>query len=183
MSLQRDIDVNRFPYDAGRFENIGRLEIRGLQAHASYRFGRYDVYGNYTYADPVNTDPVDELGNPLPGELRVGDIARHRLNLGVSASFGERWQAHLRGNYVGARDTGVGTTVSENPFTEIDPYFVAHAAVSYRGLLPGATLQLIVNNLFDADYDHPGVQRAGGGFAARLPQPGRAVYLRLSFKL
>ena len=94
----------------------------------------------------------------------------------------EKWGLSLRGNYVGARETGRNTTAGLNPFDEIDSYFVAHAAVSYEGLLPGAIWQLVVNNHFDADYMHPGVQRSGAGFAARLPQPSRAVFLRLAFR-
>jgi outer membrane receptor protein involved in Fe transport len=58
--------------------------------------------------------------------------------------------------------------------------FVAHATLSLADVIPGATLQLIVRNLFDHAYYDPGVKRADGIlFASRVPQPGRTVYLRL----
>ena len=166
----------------GNFQNAGALRIRGLQAMASMRWKAYDFFANYTYTDPVSTDPRDEVNNPIPGvdELRVGDIAEHRLNFGLSALFRDRYDVHLRANWVGDRQTGVGTTVTTNPFREIDSYFVAHATLGWRGP-HGTRLQLIVNNLLDEKYFHPGVQNAGVGFAARLPQPGRAVYFRFSY--
>ncbi|MCP4594492.1 MAG: TonB-dependent receptor, partial [bacterium] len=167
----------RLASDSGRFENTGSLRIRGLMVSASGKLKNWDLFGNYTWTDPRNTEPTDALGNPIAGvdELRIGDVASHRLNLGLHTRFRDRWELNLRTNYVGDRPTGDGTTVFENPFDQIDSYFVAHTTVSYQGLLPGATWQLVVHNLFDAEYYHPGVQRAGSGFAARLPQPGRAL--------
>ncbi len=168
----------------GQFENLGSLRIRGAQINARYRFEIFDLFGNYTYTEPFNTEPTDELGQPLLGidEKRIGDIASHRLNLGANLAFGERWNVNLRANWVDDRRTGATTTVVDNPFDEIDSYFVANSALSYKGFPAGATWQLVVRNLFDAEYFHPGVQRAGAGFASRLPQPGRTVFVRLVYK-
>ncbi len=38
-------------------------------------------------------------------KLRIGDIASHRLNLGVNVAFREKWNVNLRTNWVGARKT------------------------------------------------------------------------------
>ena len=163
------------------------MRIRGAQVNARARFGRFDrfdLFGNYTWTEPFNTEPTDELGNPLPDvdRKRIGDIASHRLNLGANLAFGERWNLNLRTNWVDDRKTGATTTVVDNPFDEIDSYFVAHATLGYEGFPAGATWQLVVRNLFDAEYFHPGIQRAGAGFASRLPQPGRTVFVRLSYR-
>ena len=63
---------------------------------------------------------------------------------------------------------------------EVEAYFAAHASLRIH-LVAGMSLRLTVNNLFDADYEHPGVRSADGvNFARLLPQPGRAAYLQLS---
>lgn len=186
VGFANELNWDRRPSRSTEFGNIGALRVRGIQASASYRHGGFDLYGNYTFTDPSNTDPKDENGDPPEGiaEVRVGDIAKHRLNLGLEYRFRETLDVALRANYVGTRETGAGTTVSTNPLDEIDSYFVVHGTVSYRNrrLFPGGTLQLVVNNLFDAEYVDPGVQRAGREFAASLLQPGRTAYLRLIFK-
>jgi outer membrane receptor for ferrienterochelin and colicins len=154
------------------YTNEGEGRARGLQLRASLVQGRLSWSGNYTFTEPVRSDPAGG------GDLRVADIARHRLNLGVEALLGDRWNADLRMSYVGARRTGLGTTVPTNPLRQTDAYLVADAAVSYRDLLPGTTLQLILTNLSDEQYEHPGVRAAGTRFVASIPQPGRGIFLR-----
>lgn len=173
----------------GQFQNLGELRIRGLQAVADWQLGPWDLYANYTYTDPVNTTPLDARGDPLVvdgrrvDELRIGDIPEHQVNLGLTRRLRERLDVHLRGNYVGDRPTGRGTTVPTNPFSEIGDYFAAHTALTYRDLFaPGLDLQLLVENLFDGQYYHPGVRQAGADFAARIPQPGRSAFLRLALR-
>lgn len=158
------------PRTTAQFQAIGALHIRGLQAQATGRWGELRAYANYTYTDPFNT----EL------EVPIGDIARHKLNLGFTTPVGRRLRFHLRGNYVGAKRTGAGTDASSNPLRQIGSYVVADTALTYEDLLPGWSLQLAVDNLFDERYLDPGIRAADGvTFAAAIPQPGRAVYLRL----
>src|SRR6185436_9964817 len=178
---------------SGQFRNVGEGVIRGAQAQLHYRRGRYELFGNYSFTDPQLTDPRDATGAPLLDssgqridELRIGDIASHRLNLGVDFSWRPNLTSDLRVNYVGARKTGAGTTVPTNPFSEIDPYAVTSTTLTYRLPFRGrfsnsfsnSKVQLILDNLFDVEVFHPGVRQAGDGFAARIPQPGRRVYLR-----
>lgn len=177
-----------FPIVGASFDNLGRLRIRGFQANARTRWGDrrqgglYELFGSYSYTDPVNLDPTDELGNPIDGTQRVGDIASHRLNLGVDMQWGKALGANLRANWVDARPTGEGTTVAENPLSEVDGYLVANAALRYNGFPDGGQWQLVIRNLFDTEYEHPGVQRAGQGFAPLLPQPGRTFLFRFRYK-
>jgi outer membrane receptor protein involved in Fe transport len=86
----------------------------------------------------------------------------------------------MRLNWVLGRVTGKGTTVDRNPYTEIPDYAVLGGAVTYRRLVPGVDLQLSVENLFDSLYYDPSLRNPSGfPIAARIPQPGRTVYLQL----
>jgi outer membrane receptor protein involved in Fe transport len=154
---------------------VGEQEISGLQATARWRLGAAELQANYTYTDPRNT-------NAAGGEVRIADIARHRLNLLADADLGERWRASLRLNWVGERDAGPGTSVA-NPQGPVPSYFVAGAAFTLAPpALRGGRLQLLVNNLLDARYDDPGTGSADGAVsAARLPQNERSVFLRLAY--
>lgn len=153
-----------------QFQNVGRLDIRGIQATADWAHGDHRLAANYTYADPFD-----------PGRgVRVGDIASHRVNLLGSLSLGRKLDLDLRLNWVAGRKTGRGTTVDRNPYDEIADYAVVHLAASYRRLLPGLDLQLVVNNLFDGEYFDPALRNPSGfPIAARVPQPGRTFFLRL----
>jgi outer membrane receptor for ferrienterochelin and colicins len=162
-----------------QYRNRDEIRIRGLQATARVARTWGEVWGNYTWTDPFLTNPKDEEDEPLPGEQRVADIARDRVNAGVEVNWASRLNAGLRLHYVGARKTGEGTTELHSPFTELEAHMTADAVVGYTGLVPGATLQLIVYNLFDKQYFDPASDPQVG--AARVPQAGRTVYLRLSF--
>lgn len=182
----------RVPFGDGttlQNQSGGSMEITGLQASLTWHRGGFDLFANYTYTDPRSTNPLtaegeprtDEEGNPL-SDVRVGDIAEHRLNLGLSTRLFERLDLDLRLNYVGDRPTGADTSVPLNPLDRIEGYTVINAAVSYEGLLPGLRLQLLVNNLLDEAYFHPGVSVADGlALASRIPQNERSVFLRVAY--
>ena len=170
-------------------ENVGKLHISGIQANLDYTYKNYAAYANYTYTNPKNMKPLDKDGNPRNdgSTLRIGDIASHQANVGVNARYFERLNVNLRLNYVGDRRTGQGTTAEENNFDKIDAYTVLNGALSYEVPAPGEfpgrlTAQVVVNNLFDARYFHPGVRSAAGEFAARLPQNERNLTVRLLFQ-
>ncbi len=153
-----------------QFQNSGRLEIQGLQGEAHWKPGAFRLSGNYTYARPRDPDQ----------NLRVGDIASHRVNLLGSWTLAGRLDLDLRFNWVIGRKTGKGTTVDRNPYPEIPNYAAVGLAATYRRLLPGLDLQLSVENLFDSLYYDPSLRNPSGfPIAARIPQPGRAVYLHL----
>ena len=72
--------------------------------------------------------------------------------------------------------TAAGHIVLEN---DLKRYVAAHVAAGYE-LLPGLGVQAVVENLFNTTYADPGVQTADNvRFAARIPQPGRAFFVRL----
>jgi outer membrane receptor protein involved in Fe transport len=154
---------------------VGELEIAGLETTLGWEIGPHRIDANLTWTDPRVIDPRQ-------GDPRIADIARFRANLVADSRLGERWRADLRLNWVGERPAGPGTTVA-NPAGPAPSYFVAAAAVTFtHPRLYGARLQLLIDNLFDARYDHPGLGAADGAVAAaRLPQPERAVFLRLGY--
>jgi len=184
-SLLCSLPGSCFPFDL--LSNGGEYRIRGIQSGVRYRLGALDLDANYTFTDPVDFTPQDALGEPLRDgngnlvhQVRIADIARHRVNLGVGMPLGRKLDLSLRTEYVGARRTGPGTSIPTNPLREVPAVVVTNATLSLADVIPGATLQLIVRNLFDRAYYDPGVQTADGLlFAARVPQPGRTVYLRL----
>lgn len=164
-----------------RNEAIGEQQIQGLQATMNLRFDNYSVWGNYTFCSPKSRE-VDSEGNLTDNILDIADIAQHQFNIGGNIEFFERLQLHLRTNYVGKRRVGEGTTVSSNPGT-FPAYMIFNGTVTYRdALLPGMNLQLICNNIFNAEYMHPGIRSASGGFYSyRTPQYGRNFMLRLVY--
>jgi outer membrane receptor for ferrienterochelin and colicins len=170
-----------------QYQNRDDLRIRGLQLTARYRRGDTELWGNYTHTEPFQIDPEDLFGNPVVDaagrrveELRIADIAADRWNLGVDRQWSDRWSTAQRLHYVGPRRTGPGTTQPGSPFRQMDPYTTADATLSYRGLLPNTTFQLIALNLFDTQYYDPGLQRLLT--ASRVLQAGRTIHLRIAHR-
>jgi outer membrane receptor for ferrienterochelin and colicin len=155
----------------GQLANLEQIRVRGLQATARLKTASsFEAFANFTYTDPVETAPV-------PG-LRIGDIAHHSFNVGLTVGPLRKLTLDLRGSYVGARPTGQGTTVPTNPLSAIPSSFDVKAALTYR-VTPSWKLQLVAANLSNEAIYNPGVHEAGNGFAASSPQPGRTLYLRL----
>lgn len=188
------VEPRRVPFEDGttlQNQSVGGLEILGFQTGLRWTRERWELFANYTYADPRSTDPTDSNGEPRRGpagnlleEVRIGDIAEHRVNLGVDARLWRRLRGNLRLNYVGDRDTGADTSVLDNPLDEIDAYLNLNAALTWEDLRPGLDLQMVIHNLTDDLYYHPGVSAADGTvLAARLPQDRRAFFLRLAYGL
>jgi outer membrane receptor for ferrienterochelin and colicins len=155
----------------GQLANLDRFRVRGLQATARVRpLTGLEAFGNFTYTDPVETAP--QAG------LLVGDIARHRFNLGLTAGPLRKLTLDLRGSYAGVRRTGQGTTISTNPVSSVPSSLDLKLALTYD-VSSRLKLQLTGGNLLNRTIYDPGVDTPGFGFAPRLPQPGRTFYLRL----
>jgi outer membrane receptor protein involved in Fe transport len=166
-----------------RLRNLGSLRTEGGSLTLSAELRSLKVFGNYTYTDTRDPDPLDDLGNPLVDaqgrritELRLADLARHRANLGFNVDLHSNWSFDVRLNYASARGTsGSAGGISSSLLT--------HAAASWRApRLPELTFQLAVRNLFDERTADPGLQLAVRGIARSIPQPGRTLYLRISYQ-
>jgi outer membrane receptor protein involved in Fe transport len=154
-----------------QFQNVGRLQLSGLQAEAKWTVSGWRLDGNYTFAHPRDPDR----------KQRVGDIASHRVNLLAGTSFlNQRLDADVHMNSVFGRRTGKGTTVDASPYTEIPNYAILGAALTYRRLFTGIDLQFSVENMLDTEYWDPSLRNPSGfPIAARIPQPGATAWVRL----
>jgi outer membrane receptor for ferrienterochelin and colicins len=171
-----------------RYANRNEVEVQGAQLTGRYRRGLAGYWANYSHTRPFQIDPRDSYGQPvLDGslepldELRIADIASHRANAGVDVGWTERLSTSLRVHYVGARLTGIGTTEPSSELRQVDAFTTADAVVSYHYKPANATVQLIVQNVFDRLYFAPTLTPVFG--APQVPQAGRTIYLRLSYGL
>ncbi|MCB1180297.1 MAG: TonB-dependent receptor [Leptospiraceae bacterium] len=160
--------------------------------------------GKYEYIDP-------ELSAKIPRSRKyfnLGDIAPHKVNLGVNLPIKKYFNINLRGNYVGQRefysrnaltDTGPITDLTDtnyllrrivqNEDKVLKSYFIFDTGRTYNFLEYGY-LSLRVSNIFNKSYYHPGTGQANAGtyFYARslgfdssiLPQPGRSFILSVT---
>lgn len=119
----------------------------------------------------------------------LGDIARHKLNLGTNIPILHNLFIDLRTQYVGKR-----TLYLSNPLRwqgkTVDPYVLFHLNISWE-FFKAMTLALKVNNLFNEGITHPGVDvaNAGDNYYARSqgfrpslhPQPGRSFLVMFTY--
>ena len=166
------------PRRTGQFDSIGNVAVEGWHLMASHDISEHAVYANYTNTRATRPD-IDKFGKLTGLEPRsMDDIAHHRFNVGGTLRRWDRLSVHARMNYVGERPTIGGTSLADDL---VDGYLTAHATIGFR--LSTMTFQLVLNNLFDATYDHPGVGSVtsgeDSGFAPLLRQPGRTAYIRL----
>ncbi len=157
-------------------DNIGRFNIKGIQANITIRKKAFNGYLNYAYTKGKQTR--DEKGDV---NLVIGDIASHTINAGAYYEPVKYLGINLRGNYISSQPVGTGTSVPSNTQT-FSGYFLAHTTLSLKELIKGTTLQLICNNLFDKNYFNPGVKAADGTEnPTQILQRGRNFLLRLNF--
>lgn len=156
--------------------SIGQAQISGAQvSFESKLLSQLIFFGNYTFLNPRTTN--------MGVEMRIGDMAAHRFNVGANWMVNPYVTINLRANLVGKRRTGQGTSVPSNPNDQIDAYQVLNSTISYQPKsYQNFKFRLICNNLFDQDYNHPGVRTAGdGNFAALLPQNGRNIHISITY--
>ncbi len=160
--------------------NIGKFQITGIQANASYQIEGFSAYFNYTFCDPRQT--YSEIGAV---DNRVGDISSHQFNIGANKSFFNQLNINLRLNFVGDRKTGEGTTVPLN-FDTFPATAIVNGAVTYENkkIVPGLALQLVCNNILNTTYFDPGTKAADGITSpTEILQRGRHLLIRLSYDL
>ncbi len=178
-------------------ENIGTQDTYGLEYRGRYSFNNFikqapaiTGYTYYTFTQSRSSIHYDHtLQQWVDGEDDLGDIAPHKLNLGITIPFSARWSLNLRGNYVSQREL-----YSRNPLhaegKEAEAYTTFHLNLGYRK--DNLTASFKVLNLFDHGYLVPGMeqansgddfdQRSGGFQNSMLPQPGRQWLFNLSWK-
>jgi outer membrane receptor for ferrienterochelin and colicins len=190
----------------GGAENLGTNTIFGFD----YRFESQiplnklllKLWGSYSYVQSTD-NKLDGNGDKV-GEAPIGDIAPHKLHLGVTVASGKKFSAALWGRYIDKRETigGVWSSIDEgiaqsiNPVYEVDGYFTMDFNVRVNDLLfDGVWLGLKVANILDTEYDHPGVLgspnsgiapvsgQSAGWVNSLLPQFGRTVNFTIGYRI
>ena len=167
--------VTAVALEGGFTQNQGSSEgnnIRGLQAYLNYEYNTFSFWANYTYLDPKD-ETVDK---------RIGDIPSDAASAGFNILAFKKLNFNFRANYVGDRLTGSETSVSSNPIDKVDAYMTLHANINYE-LFKGFKIGVLINNLLDEKYYHPGVRTAANKTYNPVSiQNSRTLMFRTNYK-
>jgi len=150
--------------DVWRWINHGELNTFGYEVSLDFRKQAIQSYINYTW-----NNSTDENGVVIP------EISEHNCNLGLQYFFSSGLRCSLRGNYIGRRKNPrvIATTGSDY----VDAAFIVHSTVTCT-LSRCLDIQLMVKNLFDAEYYH-----TSNLLPDRYRQPQRTLLLRACYHL
>lgn len=179
-------------------ENAGERKVIGLEYKLTYVLPSLLGIGKgikgylyYTYSEAMSSIRYNhEAQQWQQGETELGDIANHKLNLGLQLMFTERMGINLRSNIIGERMLYTRNALRARG--EVLPaYAVFNTNVYY--CLDQVTLSFKVNNVFDQKAMQPGVhaadsgdnfsQRSQGFYNSLIPNLGRFFLAELSLKL
>lgn len=174
-------------------ENAGQRKILGLGYKLSYNIpnpiphsGEIKGYLYYNYTDVKSGITYDhQAGEWIDGEANLGDIATHKLNVGVHVPI-QRFHINLRTNMVGERELYLRNPLRDQDY-RLAPYALFNGNVAYNvGMV---RLMIKVNNIFNHHYMLPGVrsansgndftQRSKGYYNSLIPAPGRSFLLNV----
>ncbi len=144
------------------FENAFSVRTTGLEAELNQRFAsgvRGFVNGTWQHSDFSTGPPINS-----PEWI---------ANLGVvTPIIGEKLSASLRENFVSDRPTRVAGLDTEDAF-------ITTVTLRSENALPHWTFLLSAENLFDQHY---GVPSGADGTVNIIPQPGRVIWFRATYK-
>jgi outer membrane receptor protein involved in Fe transport len=207
----RKVEFGDAGTQTSQFSSVGLRNIKGIEVNADYRsntnFGQFYFWGNYSYTLPIDDSDIitnsagdtiyvrNEDGTITSADgqyvdsvnttISIGDISAHKFNIGFNYRY-KGLNVNLRVNYLGPKGVGPYTNVFDNPlWQEFDnDHFKWHTAISYNFPEQGLTIQGVMNNIFNKQISAPGLRTADiENFAARLPQNGREIHLKLKFDM
>ncbi len=170
-------------------EIVGNLQINKMltwEANVTLSKNKINEFTEVVQDFGANFDSFNEIQN----DFRHTDISfSPSVVAGSSLSFSSRLgiEASLLSKYVG--DQFLDNTANEN--RKIDSYFINDLRMSYRWptrLLKNLTFSLLINNIFDVEYQSNGYTYGfiGGGDTVRqnfyYPQAGRNYLMMMSMK-
>ena len=141
------------------FQNGGDTLRQGIEANASYKWDRWNVYANYTYVDATFRNALtlsspynpyaDSNGNifVVPGDHLTG-IPDYRLKTGAEYRITDPWKLGADLNVVGSQYL-VGDESNQNP--KVPAYWVVNLHSSYQ-VSKNVELFALVKNLFNQHY-------------------------------
>jgi len=178
-------------------ENAGSRDIYGLEYRGRFSYpnfinGAPDISGYlyYTYTHSNSSITYEQsTASWLEQDSELGDIAPHKISLGIDLPLSRRWYANLRSNFAADR-----ILYSRNPLREqgrkADAYTVLNLTLGYRN--KPFDVQFKINNLLDSEYYQPGLEQAdsGDGFNQRslgfrnslVPQEKRSLWLNVRWQ-
>ncbi|MGO9327635.1 MAG: TonB-dependent receptor domain-containing protein [Steroidobacteraceae bacterium] len=138
------------------FQNAGDTLRQGIEANATYKWDRWNLYANYTYVDATFRDYLtlsspfnpyaDANGNiyVVPGDHLTG-IPDFRFKLGGEYRITDPWKFGADLNVIGSQWL-VGDESNQNP--KLPAYWVVNLHSSYK-LSEQVEVFGLVRNLFD----------------------------------
>ncbi len=176
-------------------ENAGTRDVYGLEYRGRYSFPNFITgapsitgYTYYTFTQSQSSIHYDfTAGQWVDGEAELGDIAPHKVNLGLTMPFNAQWSLNLRANYVSPTELYL-----RNPLRaegkEAEAYTIFHLNLGYHANDLTAAVKIL--NVFNQGYLQPGLEQASSGddFEQRstgfqnslIPQVGRTWWLTVS---
>ena len=177
--------------------NLGRRNVYGADVHgkAKFRNGHITPWFYYSYIHPEGDEVYDSQTDTYETG-RIGDIATHKLYLGLSAYFFKNTVGTLKARAIGDRKT-----VSTNPLEKVEGFVVVDASITLKDFLAeGLSVKFKGTNIFDKTYFHPGLRNADSGntpgyfdsegnwqgsqgwYNSLLPQAGASFLVSLQLK-
>jgi iron complex outermembrane receptor protein len=153
------------PIDADFSVNSGEQQVKGIEVEGKWQASaQLQLQAGYAYMDGEVTQSNDgDVGS------RLGDLARHRLNLAANWQVNEQWSAFVQGNYSSGRPL---TTTSS---WQLDGYRLLSTGLRYQQ--PQWSAQLAVNNLLDEHY----YTASGNAFVVYAAEP-QQLSLQLQYQ-
>jgi iron complex outermembrane recepter protein len=141
------------------FQNGGNTLRQGIEAKASYKWDRWNVYANYTYVDATFLSPLtlsspnnpfaDANGNisVVPGDHLTG-VPDFRFKAGGEYQVTDAWKVGADLNVIGSQYL-VGDESNLNP--KVPAYWTVNLHTSYK-VTKNIEVYGLVQNLFNQHY-------------------------------
>jgi outer membrane receptor for ferrienterochelin and colicins len=153
-------------------QNAGEGHSTGAEFRLNAVFNNFDIFMNGTFQRASQDDQFG-MSNEWP------NIAKFKVNGGVTWRYNQDVSLYIVENWVGKRSTSL-----TSPLNEVDAYSVTNMNVSISNLYSGhMNISLRVNNVFNTQWEDPGIRAADGGFYGLThPQPGRNFNIEIGVR-
>lgn len=182
----------------GGAKNFGRRRVTGLDYHFQARIPTHELkqlrlWAYYSFVTGAGDELYDRQ-NDVYEWTDIGNLAAHKVYMGLTAVVSDRITASLRGRYIGERNT-----VPTNPIRKVKGYVTLDGSLEFKLHRPLA-VSIVGKNLLDRRYFLPGLREADSGdtpgsfdvegvwhgstgwYNSLMPQPGRSIALVLRFE-
>ena len=182
-------------------ENAGERDVTGFEYRGKVQIDNFitdaesiEGYLNYTYTKARSNITYDHdigawVGSGIDactsGEISasddmcrkvdvdLGDIAPHKINFGANIPLSDALNVNVRVNYVSERTLYLPNALRADDI-KAESYTLVNANIGYE--FSHFRLDFVINNLFDNEYYHPGMQSANSGDVTLDAQGNLARY-------